>query len=431
MHLDRRGFLGAMWTPVGAAALAAVAPPATAANLAPITGGPDDPREAATDEDFWSRVGDAFAVDRTVLNLNNGGVSPSPVVVQDAMRRHLELSNTAPPWSMWRVLEPRREAVRGMLAEEFGCGAEEIAITRNASESLQILQCGLPLERGDEILTTDQDYPRMLNTFRQLEARRGVGVRTIPVPTPLADPGELVRRFEEAITDRTRMILVCQVINLTGQILPVREVCRLGRARGIPVLVDGAHGFAHDLARRDDLDCDFYATSLHKWLFAPHGTGLLYVRRERIGEVWPLQAAAPEQRDDIRKFEEIGTHPAAPYLAIAEAVDFHRALGPRRKAARLAWLRDRWADRLDAHDRVRIRTERRPFEPHGIATFDVDGIDPTELSDHLWREHRILTTAIVHDDVRGVRVSPSVFTRPHEIDRFCDRVERVLSDGLS
>jgi len=431
---NRRQFLGAMALPAAAAAL----PPArwTLRGIELVReafGGlqDDDSTDLAGDEALWAQVSQAFTVDRSVVNLNNGGVSPSPAVVQAAQKRHLDFSNELPPHNLWRVLEPQVEGVRAELARVFGCDTEEVAITRNASESLQTCQQGFDLERGDEVLTSDQDYPRMLTTFRQRERREGVVLRTIKLPVPAEDPAEVARRFEAAITPRTRMILVSHVVFLTGQILPVREVVEVGRRHEIPVVVDGAHAFAHFPFTRDELTCDYYGTSLHKWLFAPHGTGLLYVRREKIPGLWPLMAAEEKNAADVRKFEEIGTHPAAGRLAIGEAVAFHNMLGPARKAARMRHLRDRWARRLlSASDRVQMRTSLDPRFSCGIATVAIDGIEPGKLQGHLWNQHHILTTSIGHEDVQGLRVSPSVYTQPQELDRFCDAVEEVIVSGL-
>ena len=390
----------------------------------------DDPVQAATDEAYWGHIARAFTVDRSLINLNNGGVSPSPAFVQEAMKRHLDFSNLAPTRNMWQVLEPQREGVRQRLARQWGVDPEEIALTRNASESLQICQFGFDLEPGDEILTSSQDYPRMLTTFRQRERRDGVRLVEVDLPVPAEDDDEIVRIFESGITERTRLMLICHVINITGQILPVRKIVAMARERGVPVIVDGAHGFAHFQFTLDELGCDFYATSLHKWLFAPHGTGLLYVRRDRIGDLWPLMAAGPQMDDDIRKFEEIGTHPAANYLAIGEALTFNQSIGFARKEARLRWLRDCWATRLLEHDRIRLHTSLDPRYSCGLATVEIEGVDPGELNSYLWREHRIITTPINHRQFRGIRVTPSVYTLPAELDRFCDAMEHAADHGV-
>jgi selenocysteine lyase/cysteine desulfurase len=389
-----------------------------------------DPQETAADEDFWLEIQQAFTVDRTLINLNNGGVSPSPRVVQDAMRRYLELSNQAPVYTMWQLLEPQIESVRRGLAGAFGCDPEEMAITRNASEALEIVQLGLPLERGDEVVTTTQDYPRMLTTWRQRARREGIVLREITFPVPPPSPDDLVQRVAAAITPRTRVIHVCHITNLTGQIFPIRSICRMARARGIEVIVDGAHAFAHFPFTRDELECDYYGTSLHKWLLAPHGTGFLYVRREKIAKVWPLMAAPVEMDGNIRKFEEIGTHPAANHNAIAEALAFHQGIGAERKAARLRFLFQRWARPLAALPRVRILTPSDPAQSCGLASISLDGLEPGKIVSHLWDKHRIIVTPINHAEFKCVRVTPNVYTTLAEIDRFAEVMEGIVRNGL-
>src|SRR5438094_1810006 len=397
------------------------------ANQAVAGRSPDD---VAQDEDFWLDVQQAFTLDRTIINLNNGGVSPSPRVVQEAMRRYLEYSNTAPVYTMWQVLEPEIEAVRRRLAASFGCDPEEMAITRNASEALEIVQLGIPLERGDEVLTTNQDYPRMLTTWHQRERRQGIVLKEIGFPVPPPSQDDLADRIERAITPRTKVIHVCHITNLTGQIFPIRKIVRLARDRGIEVIVDGAHAYAHFPFTRDELECDYYGTSLHKWLLAPHGTGFLYVRKAKIERLWPLMAAPPEMNRDIRKFEEIGTHPAANHNAIAEALTFHEGLGAERKAARLRYLFQRWAKRLEQRPGVKILTPYDPAQSCGLASVSVEGLDVNKLVAFLWDKHRILVTPIVHKEFSCMRVTPNVYTTLAEIDRFADVMEDVLRKGL-
>jgi isopenicillin-N epimerase len=389
------------------------------------------PEDVAADEDFWFEVQQAFTVDRSLINLNNGGVSPSPRVVQDAMRRHLEYSNQATTQTMWRILEPQLESVRRQLARAFGCDAEEMAVTRNASEALEICQFGLDLKPGDEVLTTEQDYPRMINTWRQRERRDRIKLRKIQFPTPPESQDELAELFEKAITPRTRVIHFCHITNLTGQIFPVKRICRMAREKGIEAIVDGAHAFAHFPFKHADLDCDYYGTSLHKWLTAPHGTGFLYVRRSKIKSLWPLMAAEEKQDGDIRKFEEIGTHPAANHLAIAEALAFHEGIGAERKAARLRYLFRRWAKRIDGMKGVKMLTSYDPQQSCGLTTVQIEGMDHAKLGAYLFNEYRIITTPLAeYGGVYGLRVTPNVYTTLGEIDLFAEVMERVIQKGL-
>ena len=426
---SRRDFLGSAAAALGASQLPALNASATevAAELGRHAGSPE---EIASDETFWSEVARAFTVDRSLVNLNNGGVSPSPAFVQNAMKRHLDYSNEAPTYTMWQILEPQREGVRARMAREWGVDSEEVAFTRNASEGLQVCQFGYDLAPGDEVLTTTQDYGRMLTTFRQRERREGIVMRQIKIPVPAEDPAEVVRRFEEAITPKTRLILMCHMINLTGQILPVRDIARMARGHGIPVIVDGAHAMAHFSFKLPDLECDNYSTSLHKWLFAPHGTGLLYVRRETIPDIWPLMAAPDRMDGDIRKYEEIGTHPAANYLAIGEALTFHQGIGGDRKTARLVHLRDYWANRLLENDRVSLNTSQKPGFACGIGNVHVEGLDTAALSRWLWSAHRIINVPIGHEECNGLRISPSVYTTLEELDRFSEAMEWAIKHGL-
>src|SRR5437879_3143446 len=346
------------------------------------------------------------------------------------MRRYLEYSNTAPVYTMWQVLEPEIESVRRRLAASFGCDPEEMAVTRNASEALEIVQLGLALERGDEVLTTTQDYPRMVTTWRQRERREGIVVKEISFPVPPPSQDDLADRIERAITPKTRVIHVCHITNLTGQIFPIRKIVRTARERGIEVIVDGAHAYAHFPFTRDELDCDYYGTSLHKWLLAPHGTGFLYVRKAKIARLWPLMAAPPDMNANIRKFEEIGTHPAANHNAIAEALNFYEAIGPERKAARLRFLRDRWAKRLEKVPGVKLLTAYGAVMTCGRAAFTPAALDVGRVGAYLFDKHKIIVTPIVHPEFNCIRVTPNVYTTLGDIDRFADTMEDVLKKGL-
>src|ERR1044071_7821132 len=250
---------------------------------------------------------------------------------------------------------------------------EELAITRNAIEALQIVQLGIDLQPGDHVVTTNQDYGRMLDTWDQRVRRDKIAVTKISFPVPTTNLDDLTKRITAAITPRTKIIHICHITNLTGQLFPVRDIARMARARGIQTIVDGAHAFAHFPFALRDLECDYYGTSLHKWLLAPVGTGFLYVRRENIEKLWPLTPAAASKAKDIRKFEEVGTHPAANHNAIAEALAFHQAIGVERKAARLRYLSDRWITRVEKLPRVKILNSRLPDQAWGLSNVSLEG----------------------------------------------------------
>ncbi len=358
--------------------------------------------ELAGSEDYWSEIRRAFDADRTLINLNHGGVAPAPSGVVEAMIRDVRFANLAPAHHMWDVLEPRVESVRRELAREFGCGPEELVIS-------------------------DQNYGRTQTAWDQRARRDGIVIKKISYGGPNPSPDEVVDRFRAAMTDRTRVVELTHVVNLTGNVLPIREVTAMARARGAETFVDGAHAFAHFPFRRDDLDCDYYATSLHKWLLAPVGTGFLYVRKASIPKIWPMMAAPSKLDGDIRKFEEIGTHPAANHNAIAAALAFHRAIGADRKAARLRHLRTYWASRLtQASPRARLLSPVEADRSCGIGLLHVEGIDPAALKARLWEKHRIITTAIKHDQFSGLRVTPNVDIAPEDLDAFVEGVVEAI-----
>jgi isopenicillin-N epimerase len=388
------------------------------------------PDEAATNEDFWFHIQQSFSVSRSFINLNNGGVSPSPKIVTEALVRYQWQQEDATAYTMWQLMQPQIETVRVGLAELFGCDAEEIAITRNASESLEILLMGMDLKSGDEILTTTQDYPRMLTTLRQREMREGISLKMVKIPVPSESSQEIVDAFEKGITPRTKVILVCHQINLTGQIVPVKEICELAKAKGIEVIVDGAHSFAQFAFSNKHIQCDYFGTSLHKWLYAPKGTGFLFVRKEKISKVWPLMAAEKKQANDIRKYEEIGTNSIAVKLAIGEAIAFHQGIGAERKEARLRFLTRYWMNNLKSLPNVRFNTSFNDKYSCALGNVTVENVDPVELTSHLFSKHKIIVTPIVHDEFRGIRVTPNLYTTLPELDRFCEAVHDVAKKGM-
>jgi isopenicillin-N epimerase len=429
---SRRGFLAA-------AASLAVAPAFNGRAFAQLARARDvaagqTPLALADDETFWFEIQRAFEVDRTWVNLNNGGVSPAPSMVIDQLIRDIHYSNEIPVDHMWRHLQPRMESVRRELATEFGCDPEEMAIVRNASEALETMIFGLDLKRGDEVIISTQNYGRMINAWEQRVRREGIVLKRVQFSVPPRSDDDVVAAFASAITPRTKVIEITHITNLTGQILPVRKIVDIAKPKGIEVFVDGAHAFAHFPFTRDELGVDFYGTSLHKWLYAPIGTGFLYVRKEKQRALWPLMAAAASQDNDIRKYEEIGTHPQANFNAIAAAIVFHRGIGADRKIARLRWLRDRWAKRLvaEGNGRVKVLTPLDSPNGGGIGFFNVDGLDPVKLGGWLYSKHNIVTTPIVHEkEFAGIRVTPNVYTTPQEIDVFAEKVLVAMRQGIA
>jgi len=394
------------------------------------------PEEVAKDEFYWREIQLAFKLDRTLINLNNGFTAPCPRVVLESVWRYMDMINMLPVHYQGMVAQ-NIQTIRLRMAAEFGCDPEELALTRGASESLQIVQNGIDLKPGDEVVTTEQDYPRMLTTWDQRMRREGIKVTRLQFPVPTTQD-DLYQRFEKAITPRTKVFHFCHITNLTAQMFPVQRLSRLARSKGIVTIVDGAHALGHFPFKLRDLECDAYGVSLHKWLLAPIGNGCLYVRREMIPRFWPLQAAPEQQDNDIRKFEAIGTHPWAIRAALGEALAFHQALGAERKAARLRYLTLRWANALKVHPRIKILSNLgEPAEAWAVAAVNIEGIDVRDLARFLMDKYRIIAVPLVGGappnpvfEYQALRVSPNVYTTLEEIDTFVMAMEDALKNGV-
>ncbi len=394
------------------------------------------PEEVARDEFFWREVQLAFKLDRTLINLNNGFTCPTPRVALESTWRYMDMINMLPVHYQGMIAR-NVETIRLRMAAEFGCEPEEMALTRGASESLQIAQNGIDLKAEDEVITTEQDYPRMLTTWDQRMRREGIKVTRLQFQVP-ATQDDLYRLFEKAITARTKVLHFCHITNLTAQLFPVQRLSRLARSKGIVTIVDGAHALGQFPFKLRDLECDAYGVSLHKWLLAPIGNGCLYVRRESIPKFWPLQAAPERQDNDIRKFEAIGTHPWAIRAGLGEALAFHQAIGAERKAARLRYLTLRWANALKKHPRIQILSSlTEPAETWGVAAVNIEGIDVRDLARFLMSNYRIIAVPLVGGappnqvfDYQALRVSPNIYTTLEEIDTFVMAMEEALKGGV-
>ncbi len=378
--------------------------------------------ETATDEDFWQIVRQAYTVSPNIINLNNGGVSPQPKVVQEAVERYNQLSNEAPSYYMWRILDMGREPLRMKLAELAGCSPEELAVNRNSSEALETIIFGLRLQAGDEVVLTKQDYPNMINAWKQRAHRDGIVLKWLNFEFPIEDKQQIVKTFSDAFTSKTKVVHITHMINWNGQVLPAREIAAEARRRGIEVLVDAAHTFAHLDYKIPDLDCDYFGTSLHKWLCAPFGSGLLYVKKEKIKNLYPLFAGENPESDNIRKFENLGTRSFAIEQAIGQAVDFHRMIGSERKQQRLLFLKKYWTEKALQFPKVSIGTSLKSDYSCAIALLRVDGKKPEDVAGFLFDEYKIHTVSINWENIHGVRITPNVYTTVNDLDRLVQAI---------
>ena len=385
------------------------------------------PFEAMNDEDLWARMAQAYTVSPNILNLNNGGVSPQPKVVQDAVDRYYHLSNEAPSYYMWQILDKGREPLRRKLADLAGVSAEELAINRNTTEALGTFTWGIDMKSGDEIVMTKQDYPNMIHAWKQREIREGVKINWINLNLPIDNDEVVIKAYVDATTSKTKIWHITHLMTWTGQILPAAKLCAEARKRGIISIVDAAHSFAHVDYKISDFNCDYFGTSLHKWLCAPFGTGLMYVRRELIEKTWPLVPTDKPQSGDIRKFEALGTRSFAPEQAIGQAIDFHNAIGGRRKQERLHYLKTYWCNALTKNPRVKLHISLKPEYSCGLGTFSIDGMDVGDISTRLMTDHQIHVVSIKWENVNAVRVGPNVYTTTKDLDRFIDAVGKIAA----
>jgi selenocysteine lyase/cysteine desulfurase len=417
---NRRSFLDALGTFSATAVLSSISRPAWSRNLdkALMQADHRSAGQLAGDEDFWYYVQQSFTVSPELINLNNGGVSPSPKVVQEAMKRYLDFSNEAPSYYMWRILDQGREPLRKDLARISGCNPEEIAINRNASEGLETVIFGLNLKAGDEVVVSKYDYPNCINAWKQRELRDGIKLVWVSMDLPSEDNEYMAGQYIKAFTAKTKVVHVTHVINWTGQILPVRKIADAAHHRGIEVLVDGAHSFAHFEFTIPSLGADYFGTSLHKWLAACIGSGMLYVKKEKIAALFPMFAAPDPKADNIRKFENLGTRPFFIEQAIGKAIGFYDMIGAARKEQRLHYLKTYWTTAVKDIPKVKLYTSLKPGFGCAIAVVGIEGKTTTDLDNYLFNEHKIHTTGINWENVHGVRITPNVYTTTKDLDKL-------------
>lgn len=385
------------------------------------------PLAAATDEDLWARMAQAYTVNPNILNLNNGGVSPQPKVVQDAVDRYYHLSNEGPSYYMWQILDKGREPLRKKLADLAGVSHEELAINRNTTEALGTFTWGIDMKRGDEIVMTKQDYPNMIHAWKQRELREGVKINWINLSLPIENDETVIKAYVDATNSKTKIWHITHLLTWTGQILPAAKLCAEARKRGIISIVDAAHSFAHVDYKISDLGCDYFGTSLHKWLCAPFGTGLMYINKPLIEKTWPIFPNDKPLSPDIRKFESLGTRSFAPEQAIGQAIDFHNAIGGKRKQERLHYLKKYWCDALTKNPRIKLHISLKPEYSCGLGTFSMDGMDVADIATKLISDHGIHTVSIKWENVNAVRIGPNVYTTTKDLDRFIDAMGKIAA----
>jgi selenocysteine lyase/cysteine desulfurase len=386
-----------------------------------------DAETLATSEDFWHYVQQSYTTSGSIINLNNGGVSPSPKIVQDAMKRYHDMSNEAPSYYMWRILDQGREPLRERLAQLADVSAEEIALHRNASEALETIIFGLNLKAGDEVVLSKQDYPNMINAWKQREMRDGIKLVWVNHELPSVDNDYLANNYIDLFTARTKVVHITHIINWNGQILPVRQIADIAKKQGIEVLVDGAHSFAHFDFSISDLQCDYFGTSLHKWLGATIGTGFMYVRKEKIKSLFPLFGVDDPLKDDIRKFEALGTRPFFIEQAIEKAIDFHKMIGIERKEARLNYLKNYWINQVKDLPNIIINTPLQKGFSCAIANIAIKDKKHEDLDTFLFEKYKIHVVSITWENIKGIRITPNVYTTLENLDRLVEGIRKFAT----
>jgi selenocysteine lyase/cysteine desulfurase len=424
--MNKRTFLKQMtFAGLGSSSLAAFPLASWAARFDQSSETLQSPETLAQTEDFWTGIRSGYHLKPDYINLENGYYCIQPDAILEAFTRHVREVNLQGACYMRTVQFENKKAQAARLAALAGCDPADLIITRNTTESLDLIIGGYPWQRGDEAIMAQQDYGAMLRMFGQAEKRHGIVRKILSVPNHPSSDEEIVSLYESAITPKTRLLMVSHMINITGQILPVRKICDMAHAHGVEVMVDGAHSFAHIVHTIPDLDCDYYGASLHKWLSVPLGAGILYVKPGRADKVpgraekiWPLLAEPDDNATGLARLNHTGTHPVHTDLAIGDAIDYYNALGAERKEARLRYLQQYWTAKVRDLPGVIVNTPADPARACGIANVGIKGMKPAELADRLLRQYKIYTVAIDSPaaNVQGCRITPNLYTMPEELD---------------
>ena len=377
-----------------------------------------NPGILAGDETFWEGIRKEYKIKPDYINLENGYYCFLPQETLENFIQHVRDVNYQGSYYMRTVQWDNKKAMAAKLAALAGCSADELIITRNATESLDMIIGGLDWKQGDEAVMAEQDYGSMLEMFKLVSKKYGVINKIVSVPNHPSSDEEIVNLYANAITSKTKLLMVSHMVNITGQILPIRKICDMAHDKGVQVMVDGAHAFAHFRYSIPDLHCDYYGTSLHKWLSVPLGAGFLYVKKGNISTVWPLLAEGERKEDDISRLNHIGTHPVHTDLAIANAIDYYLKVGAERKEERLRFLQHYWSDKVRSLPHVIVNTPLDKARSCGIANAGIRGMKPADLADTLFKKYKIYTVAIDYAGVQGCRISPNIYTTLKELDQL-------------
>ena len=385
------------------------------------------PKQLASDQDFWTKIRAGYKLKPDYINLENGYYCFLPQETLNHFIDHVKEVNYQGSWYMRTVRFKNKDAAAAKLASMGGCSPEEVIITRNATESLDLVITGKDWKQGDEAVMAEQDYGAMLNQFKLAKRRYGVVNKIVSVPNHPTSDEEIVDLYASAITSKTKLLMVCHIINITGQILPIRKICDMAHSKGVEVLVDGAHAFGHFEFNIPDLNCDYYGSSLHKWLSTPLGAGLLYVKKGKVDGIWPLLAEDERDPQDIHSLNHLGTHPVHTDLAINNAIDYHNAIGGARKEERLRYLQSYWTSKVRDIPGVIVNTPKDPSRHCGIGNVGIEGMKPHDFAKKLLDEYKIYTVAIDGANVFGCRISPNIYTTPAELDVLVKACKELAS----
>lgn len=383
------------------------------------------PAQLAGENDFWNSIRNQFILKTEYVNLENGYYCMLPEPLLERYLEHVRRVNKEASWYMRNVQETDKKRVTEKLSVFIDAQPGEVAITRNTTESLDLVIQGIDWKKGDEAIVAEQDYGSMLDMFRLMEEKHGIRLQIVSIPNHPESDEQLVKLYEERMNERTRLMLVCHMINITGQILPVRKLCDMAHKHGVEVLVDGAHSVAHIPVSMKELDCDYFGSSLHKWLQAPLGNGLLFIKKEKIAGLKPLLAEAPKLPDDIARLNHTGTTPVHTILGIEDALNYHVMIGGERKTERLRYLQQYWTSKVRNLPGIILNTPEAQERSCGIANVGVRNLEPAQLAKRLLDKYGIWTVAINRPGVKGCRITPNIYTSTTELDQFVHALQEI------